>query len=299
MTIPESGKTRAINFESSSRRFWKSLVAVTICACLAAFMITCSSSKEIAEVEPVADVEAPTAKVLVEIDPTLDFSKYKHLNPQHERLPCAVCHTRQDREKTLTFAGHIPCASCHIEQFADNKNAICSICHSNAENGEMKRFPGLQNFTASFDHGKHLREARCADCHRPNRNGVSVSIPARSNSHSTCFQCHKPETEIRGKEISSCGTCHQSGRPPRQITETARAFGLGFTHADHKMNCADCHKVKAGSSRGNQVNSPAAAMHSASKNIFSCATCHNNKRAFGGDDFSDCSRCHKGPDFTF
>jgi hypothetical protein len=28
-------------------------------------------------------------------------------------------------------------------------------------------------------------------------------------------------------------------------------------------------------------------------------SCHNDKRAFGGDDFSDCKRCHQGPTFRF
>jgi hypothetical protein len=28
-------------------------------------------------------------------------------------------------------------------------------------------------------------------------------------------------------------------------------------------------------------------------------TCHNNRRAFGGDDFADCKRCHTGQTFRF
>jgi hypothetical protein len=28
-------------------------------------------------------------------------------------------------------------------------------------------------------------------------------------------------------------------------------------------------------------------------------TCHNGKRAFGGDDFSSCKRCHQGAHFYF
>jgi hypothetical protein len=28
-------------------------------------------------------------------------------------------------------------------------------------------------------------------------------------------------------------------------------------------------------------------------------TCHNGKRAFGGDDFTVCTRCHKGATWRF
>jgi hypothetical protein len=28
-------------------------------------------------------------------------------------------------------------------------------------------------------------------------------------------------------------------------------------------------------------------------------TCHNDKRAFGGDDFNDCTRCHRGDAWHF
>jgi hypothetical protein len=28
-------------------------------------------------------------------------------------------------------------------------------------------------------------------------------------------------------------------------------------------------------------------------------TCHNGKRAFGGDDFTSCKRCHTGPAWRF
>jgi hypothetical protein len=40
-------------------------------------------------------------------------------------------------------------------------------------------------------------------------------------------------------------------------------------------------------------------MHFASTRTQSCASCHNNSRAFGGTDFSDCKRCHEGSTFRF
>jgi hypothetical protein len=60
-----------------------------------------------------------------------------------------------------------------------------------------------------------------------------------------------------------------------------------------------CHTVRAGGRRGAQVSSPLAAMHFARPGVASCAACHNNRRAFGGDDFSDCKQCHNGNRFGF
>ena len=42
-----------------------------------------------------------------------------------------------------------------------------------------------------------------------------------------------------------------------------------------------------------------ASMHFPPRGALSCASCHNNKRAFGGDDFQDCRRCHRGGNFKF
>jgi hypothetical protein len=40
-------------------------------------------------------------------------------------------------------------------------------------------------------------------------------------------------------------------------------------------------------------------MHHASPGARSCMTCHDNKRAFGGEDFKDCTRCHRGDAWHF
>src|ERR1051326_170043 len=48
-----------------------------------------------------------------------------------------------------------------------------------------------------------------------------------------------------------------------------------------------------------QVSAPSPLNHHASMRAFSCASCHNGKRAFGGDDFSVCKRCHKGSAWHF
>lgn len=262
-------------------------------------MIACSKTKEITENKTVETFQNPTEKPLVEINPNADFSEFKHLNPQHERLPCSLCHIRQDNSATPKLPGHLPCSGCHTQQFADSKNAICTICHTNTENGEMKRFPALRSFNVSFDHANHLRQANCATCHKPARNGVAFSIPSRTSAHLTCFQCHKPDAQSDDKNIGSCETCHQIGKTPNPVSDWSKAFTLSFSHTKHNLNCTSCHNIKAGTSRGNQVTAPIAAMHFAPKNTQSCASCHNNKRAFGGNDFSDCKRCHRGNNFEF
>jgi c(7)-type cytochrome triheme protein len=224
-----------------------------------------------------------------------DFSRFKHSNPTHGRLPCLVCHTRSDNSAAIRYMGHIPCASCHKQQFDEgNKNPICTICHTATG---VKRFPGLKSFNAQFDHAKHQRQTNCASCHKITRGGVGFSIPSGANAHNSCFQCH---TSNSGNVMSSCGTCHQPGSP-QKTSEWAKAYTTSFTHTRHlqTMNCASCHTIKAGAGRGRQVTSPLTSMHFAPSGTPSCAACHNNQRAFGGDDFSDCKRCHRGSSFKF
>ena len=223
-----------------------------------------------------------------------DFSRFRHSDATHTRLPCLVCHTRNDNSAAMRFPGHIPCASCHQAQFADNTNPICMICHTTTD---LKRFPGLKSFNARFDHATHLRQTNCASCHKPNRRGVGFSIPSGRGAHSSCFQCH---TASASNEMASCGTCHQPGSPPR-TSDWAKAYTTSFSHSSHlrSMNCASCHMVRTGMGRGRQVTSPLTSMHFAPRGAASCANCHNNRRAFGGDDFNDCKRCHRGNSFKF
>lgn len=273
--------------------------------CVFGYIFT-SCSKQENEVETVSTENPVAANTNKEvspapsINPNADFSKFQHSNAEHARFPCALCHERKDNSATPKLPGHIPCASCHTAQFADNKNAICTICHKDAESGEVKPFPPLKSHNVIFDHAKHLRQTNCTTCHKPLRNGVAVSIPAGFNAHNSCFQCHTPDAKSGEKNINSCNVCHQPGKFGGRIRETAQTYEkTPFSHASHKFACTDCHSVKAGAARGNQLTAPVAAMHFPPKNVQSCASCHNNKRAFGGDDFSDCRRCHKGNDFKF
>ena len=52
-----------------------------------------------------------------------DYSHFTHTNQFHSRLPCLLCHRRDDNSARITFPGkinHLPCAGCHALQFSDN-----------------------------------------------------------------------------------------------------------------------------------------------------------------------------------
>ena len=143
-------------------------------------------------------------------------SQFKHDTRDHARLPCLLCHRRENNSPQPTLPGkaaHAPCTGCHQQEFANPASLMCSTCHTNAQSGKVKAFPPLRSFNVKFDHARHAAAgAGCATCHRSNRRGVGLSIPARLNAHVTCFSCHTPGVKANGRDISSCGTCHQLGR---------------------------------------------------------------------------------------
>ena len=231
--------------------------------------------------------------------PAQDFSRFDHRSAQHARMPCLLCHHREVGLTRPKMPGHTPCSACHVQQFADNQSPMCSICHTSTS---VKPFPALRSFNVVFDHGRHVRQTSCASCHKPSRAGAALSVPSGAAAHASCFQCHGPRTEIGGRNIGSCNTCHEPGRPVRG-SEWSKAYSVNFSHREHlnggKTNCASCHAVLAGSARGRQVTAPLVSMHFAPAGRASCASCHNNKRAFGPPDFADCKRCHEGRTFKF
>jgi c(7)-type cytochrome triheme protein len=273
---------------------------------LLVFLVSCSVFGYLISANSSVNLAAPTEMEATSDDlgnyDNEDYSRFQHSNPMHSRLPCLLCHKRDDNTARPKLSGHLPCAGCHVQQFADNTSPMCVICHTNSATGALKAFPPLQSFNAKFDHGKHVRQASCVTCHRPSRRGVALSIPSGFAAHIACYQCHGPKTEVGGRNIGSCGVCHQPGRPGRN-SEWAKAFSLNFSHAKHgagkNLNCASCHLVRAGMIRGRQVSAPLASMHFVPLKAMSCSSCHNNKRAFGTGDFGDCKRCHTGRTFKF
>jgi hypothetical protein len=282
---------------------WREIAALIFgCLFFGYILTSCSRPENKVEKFPVTVESSNTSQnnLVPVMDPNTDFSKFKHSNPTHARFPCALCHERKDNAATPKFSAHLPCAGCHTGQFSSNKNDICTICHTNSETGTMKTFPALKSFNVKFDHTRHTRLTNCAACHQSSRNGTAFSIPNGLAAHNSCFSCHSPEAESRGRKIDSCGTCHQPGTFSGRISDWAKAYEkTPFKHSSHNLNCASCHQIKTGAGRGNQVTAPVAAMHFAPKNVQSCASCHNNKRVFGGEDFSDCRRCHRGHTFKF
>jgi c(7)-type cytochrome triheme protein len=240
---------------------------------------------------------------------TSDFSKFSHTN-MHARLPCLLCHRRETNSNVpVRSLGHSPCVGCHTQQFGDPRSPVCMICHASTDSAKphVKPFPELQSFGFSFDHARHAAgaaRASCATCHRPSgRDRVVLSIPSGASAHATCFRCHTPNAVAPdGHDISSCNTCHQLGRPARVNAWSSAYTSTPFSHDAHthaRLACTDCHAVRAGAPLARQVSAPFPAQHHAPAGTRSCASCHDNKRAFGGEDFNDCTRCHRGNAWHF
>ena len=294
---------------SRAPRWRRRLSLAVLCAGAALFGAVMAfgdrASALTARVEAESAAAPPNAEVVAPPQ-TLDFSRFGHTNPQHARLPCLLCHQRTDNSPRPKRPGHTPCAGCHAQQFADQSSPICSICHTSPPSAALKAFPPLRSFSVRFDHATHTRggaapRQSCATCHRPERRGVALSIPAGASAHTTCFQCHTPRAQAGGRDISSCGACHRIGGYSR-TSEAAAAYRVNFSHAAHTskgLNCAECHRVRPGQPQRRQVSSPSPLMHHAAPGAQSCMTCHDDKRAFGGDDFKDCTRCHRGDAWRF
>lgn len=240
------------------------------------------------ESEPVSSVETQYA----------DSARFTHGNQSHARLPCLICHRRDDNSPRITFpgkVGHAPCAGCHAVEFSGNTSSMCTICHTDTG---MKRFPGLRSFGLKFNHGRHTR-VNCAVCHKSRGTGVAKTIPSGTGAHTTCFQCHSANSS---NSMASCGTCHTPGKLVR-TPESAVSFRKGFSHAEHagkaRLNCAACHTVRASAPRGKEVSSPLPSMHFAPARSLSCGGCHNEVRAFGAEDFANCKKCHGTKTFKF
>ncbi len=244
--------------------------------------------------------------------PELDYSNFKHSSQRHASLPCSSCHQRKDNSATPSFPGHKSCLSCHSGQFVTPNVPMCVICHTDVNNSNppLRSFPAKfsESFNAKFDHAQHMTGAArppsgCVACHgRAGGRAMAQSIPAGQGAHIQCYTCHTPSSKSpAGKEIASCGVCHEQ-KPYSRTTTNARAFRFAFSHAKHgpgqRLACVDCHTLTAGLPQSRQVSSPAPLEHFADTRGKSCLTCHNGKRSFGGDRaFKDCRGCHTSASF--
>jgi c(7)-type cytochrome triheme protein len=240
----------------------------------------------------------------------LDYSRFLHSSAKHASMACRDCHHRNDNSARPTFPGHKDCTGCHLTQFTTQATAMCSICHTtvNGDDPPRKAFPDRfkESFNMKFDHAQHMTGAArpkngCVACHSASlRRGAALSIPGGISAHNNCYSCHTPNAQANGRDLASCGVCHDQKSYARTPTDSA-AFRYAFSHAQHstrqRLNCADCHNYTAGLPQRRQVSSTRLAEHFATGNN-TCASCHNGRRSFGGDlDFKNCSRCHTGTSF--
>ena len=241
----------------------------------------------------------------------LDYSTFKHNSQRHVSLACNSCHQRGDNSATPRFPGHKACISCHAGQFVTPNNPMCVICHAdvNSSNPPLKSFPAKfkESFNVKFDHAQHMSgsarpQSGCAACHGRSGRAAALGIPTSIAAHNQCYTCHTPtSTSPAGKEIASCGVCHDQKSYSRTSTN-ARAFRFAFSHAKHgsaqRLACNDCHSMTAGLPQKRQVSSPEPLEHFVSTRGKTCLACHNGQRSFGGDlAFKDCRRCHTSASF--
>jgi c(7)-type cytochrome triheme protein len=284
--------------------------ALALFAILAAAFVSLSLAGSRGAASPITTVRALSATSNLELQDAQDYSRFSHASQRHASLACASCHARAADNSTVPrLPGHKACTECHLPQFISQNAPLCSICHASVEgeNPPVKNFPALSNFNARFDHAQHNAGAArpvqgCAACHQPStRRAAALSIPAAFAAHSECYTCHKPDAQVAGRDLASCGTCHVLAARYARTPASGPAFSVGFTHAAHgarqRLSCSDCHQTRAGLPQSRQVTSTRPSEHSASSGFQSCATCHDNRRAFGEARFSDCRRCHTGSAF--
>jgi c(7)-type cytochrome triheme protein len=239
-----------------------------------------------------------------------DYSKFLHSSAKHASIGCNECHRRVDNSVRPTFPGHKACTGCHLTQFTTASIPMCSICHQdvNGNDPPRKPFPDKfkESFNVKFDHAQHMTGAArpksgCVGCHSSSlRRGAALTIPLGLNAHAGCYTCHTPNAQANGRDIASCGVCHEQKGYSRTSTDSI-AYRVGFSHAQHsarqRLNCSTCHNYTAGLPQKRQVSSSRPQEHFPAGNN-TCATCHNGRRSFGGDlNFKDCRRCHAGSSF--
>jgi len=157
-----------------------------------------------------------------------DYSKFLHTSSKHAALGCNDCHRRTDNSTRPSFPGHKACTGCHLTQFTTPNIPMCSICHENVNGNDppRKAFPDRfkENFNMKFDHAQHLTGAArpkngCASCHGVGlRQGAALSIPAGISAHNGCYTCHTPNAQANGRDLASCGVCHETKAYSRTST---------------------------------------------------------------------------------
>lgn len=272
----------------------KKIKLIVLLAAVAIFAVNCWKTDNSANNLTLTAVDNNTAES--ESISGKDYGKFSHAS--HEEIDCDSCHGREGTN--LKFAGHSSCIDCHMGEFVKSDSNICAICHTNSNTNpaELQSFPASfrEGFNMTFDHAMHSRGGAkppqgCAACHQPS--GAARTIPAGISTHSQCFTCHTPESNL-----GACNTCHEIAPYSRVNRAKGAVLNFVFSHADHNsVGCTDCHSPKWGAPQGSQITFPLAVQHFPKRNAITCATCHNDRRAFGERDFANCRLCHKSSGF--
>ena len=226
-------------------------------------------------------------------------TKFDHA--KHNQLKCDQCHVRKADAVKPVLPGHGACISCHIKQFTSTQFGICSNCHEGitAVQPPVVAFPERQTFGVEFSHKTHAtyqageKRADCSSCHAVA--GTRTTFPA----HRECYVCHKAPDQVKPNEKvggASCGECHTTSGDKKPHSAMSNAYNFRFTHQVHSQRegiaCAECHNVLENQSAA-QVSLPQLKEHRAAGYMKSCGSCHNGRRAFGGElGDNACIRCH-------
>jgi hypothetical protein len=243
---------------------------------------------------------------------TVDVAKHATfayvLRGEHERVPCARCHSDGK------FVGTAQkCASCHIDRHRGRFGDGCERCHDESSwrhhpSFEHARATGFQlegahdGLACAQCHGKdRQRLARvpkvgCATCHTP-RHGDQFGAD--------CARCHKPTrfSDVppfdhartlfpldRRHAAVRCTTCHDAARVPRLDPDCRTCHGdphRGRTLLD----CGECHRAdvwRLVRFDHDRTEFPLRGRHF----VTPCRDCHTNDQYTGVR--SECVACHRG-----
>ncbi len=250
---------------------------------------------------PVTLTSAETPDPIPQRVSSKTFEAFSHKIPEHTQFACNTCHFREERGVKSQLGGHESCIGCHLNQFVDEDQVMCAICHTDTKGQDppVKAFPAkfIEGFNMKFDHAAHEKGAArpaegCAACHDPS--GPGKTIPVGFQAHANCYGCHTAESKL-----GQCSVCHELA-PYNRTLQSEYSFKSIFRHGDHKMDCNECHNVIAGVPNARQVTNIQILEHRTSPGN-NCLQCHNGRRAFTGNnslDVTSCARCHGGAVYT-
>jgi hypothetical protein len=175
----------------------------------------------------------------------------------HLAVTCSECHAAAKAQPPSRTAPYrfedLTCTGCHTDphkgQFRDRMAQLgsngkplgCEACHTIQSWTNVKEF---DHSKTSFPlTGAHVKVA-CDGCHKPEREGGSIS---QVNFHSTPVQCSGCHVDVHAGQFShsgqpvDCALCHSSAqwKPSLFNHETGSTYSLKGAH--EKVPCESCH----------------------------------------------------------